>query len=164
MAVSNEDALKFKDRHWAEVQKLGREGWELVSVYRRGDWIDYTFKRQAPIEINTGVRARATTRMAMLDWDYTARQRDFTTCFFAAMQLSFRNGSRGEELELSISGPLLPSKADGKADALMVALCHKWTFGCLMTGCCGAKHRDEEEGKSRSGHAQHNCQRCDVRL
>ena len=29
----------------------------------------------------------------MLDWDYTARQRDFTTCFFAAMQLSFRNGS-----------------------------------------------------------------------
>jgi hypothetical protein len=56
--------------------------------------------------------------MAMLDCDYTARQRDFTTCFFAAMQLSFRNGSRGEELELSISGPLLPSKADGKADAL----------------------------------------------
>ena len=36
----------------AEVQKLGREGWELVSVYRRGDWIDYAFKRQAPIEIN----------------------------------------------------------------------------------------------------------------
>jgi len=55
LAVSNEDALKFKDRHWAEVQKLGREGWELVSVYRRGDWIDYVFKRQAPIEINTGV-------------------------------------------------------------------------------------------------------------
>ncbi len=34
------------------------------------------------------------------------------------MQLSFRNGSRGEELELSISGPLLPSKADGKMDVL----------------------------------------------
>jgi hypothetical protein len=74
----------------------------------------------------------------MLDWDYTARQRDFTTCFFAAMQLSFRNGSRGEELELSISGPLLPSKADGKADAVApspgLADCPKDPTGSRLSG------------------------------
>jgi hypothetical protein len=42
-------------RQWAEIKKLGDEGWELVAVYPRQAAIDYVFKRQASITIDTGV-------------------------------------------------------------------------------------------------------------
>ena len=43
------------ERHWAEMQKLGSEGWELVAVYPLDKRIDYVFKRQASVDIVTGV-------------------------------------------------------------------------------------------------------------
>jgi Domain of unknown function (DUF4177) len=55
LAVNKEDANKSRDRHWAEINKLGGKGWELVAVYPRQTSIDYVFKRQAPTTINTGV-------------------------------------------------------------------------------------------------------------
>jgi hypothetical protein len=55
LAVNKEDANRSPGRQWAEINELGDEGWELVAVYPRQAAIDYVFKRQASITIDTGV-------------------------------------------------------------------------------------------------------------
>ena len=55
VGVNKADVNASPDRHWAEMQKLGSEGWELVAVYPLDKRIDYVFKRQASVDIVTGV-------------------------------------------------------------------------------------------------------------
>jgi hypothetical protein len=55
-AVRDEgDEKAAPTRQLSELNKRGREGWELVAVYPRQGWIEYVFKRPASIEIHTGV-------------------------------------------------------------------------------------------------------------